>query len=59
MPEKMHKAMKAIYAAHPKAIGLLQQAVECPDYDAQSGLLAFRPSNSWPNCFRSCRNCGE
>ena len=27
--------MKAIYAAHPKAIELLQQAADCPDYDAQ------------------------
>ena len=35
MPEKMHKAMKAIYAAHPKVIGLLQKAADCPDYDAQ------------------------
>ena len=34
MPQRMHKAMKAIYAAHPKVIGLLQQAVDCPDYDA-------------------------
>jgi hypothetical protein len=34
MPEKMHKDMKAIYAAHPKLIVLLQKAVECPDYDA-------------------------
>lgn len=35
MPEKMHKAMKAIYAAHPKVIGLLRQAADCPDYDPQ------------------------
>lgn len=35
MPEKMRKAMNAIYAAHPKVIELLQQAADCPDYDAQ------------------------
>jgi hypothetical protein len=32
---KMTKAVNAIYVAHPKAIPLLQQAVDCPDYDAQ------------------------
>jgi hypothetical protein len=35
MPKKMHSAMKAIYAAHPALIRLLQKAVECPDYDIQ------------------------
>ena len=35
VPEKMRKAMTAIYAAHPKAIPLLQQAADCPDYDPQ------------------------
>jgi hypothetical protein len=35
VPEKMRKAMTAIYAAHPKAIELLQQAANCPDYDPQ------------------------
>jgi hypothetical protein len=35
IPEKMHKAMKAIYAAHPNLVPSLEKAVECPDYDAQ------------------------
>jgi hypothetical protein len=43
MPERMHKAVKAIYAAHPKVVGLLQQAVDCPDYDAQLNY-ALSPS---------------
>ena len=34
IPEKMRKAMTAIYAAHPKAIELLRQAGDCPDYDS-------------------------
>lgn len=35
MPEKMYKAVKAIYAAHPNIVELLLQAADCPDYDAQ------------------------
>jgi hypothetical protein len=40
MPEKMRKAMNAIYAKHPRAIELLQQAADCPDYDVQLCLLS-------------------
>jgi HAMP domain-containing protein len=32
---KVTKAVNAIFALHPKAIPLLQQAVDCPDYSAQ------------------------
>jgi hypothetical protein len=35
MPEEMRKAINAIYAAHPRAIPLLRQGADCPDYDAQ------------------------
>ena len=52
VPEKMRKAMTAIYAAHPKAIPLLQQAADCPDYDPQLDF-SLSPENSSPNCFRS------
>jgi hypothetical protein len=44
MPDKMRKAMNAIFAAHPNVIGLLQKAVECPDYDAQPDY-AHRPED--------------
>ena len=35
MSEKMHQAMKAIYAAHPNLVPSLVKAIECPDYDAR------------------------
>jgi hypothetical protein len=35
MSEKIRKALDVIFAAHPKAIPLLQQAADCPDYDAR------------------------
>ena len=56
MPEKMHKAMNAIYAAHPKVIGLLQKAAECPDYDAQLDYSVTPEELHCRKCFRSCKN---
>jgi hypothetical protein len=53
MPEKMHKAMNAIYAAHPKAIGLLQQAVNCLDYDP--GLYRSSPDEVMEGMFVSAQ----
>ena len=35
MPLKLQKKVKAIFAAHPNAIPLLEKAAACPDYDAQ------------------------
>ncbi len=35
LPPRVQKAIKAAWDAHPKAIGLLEQAAACPDYDAR------------------------
>ena len=47
---RMTKAVNAIYAAHPKAIPLLQHAADCPDYDAQLDYT-LSPAVFWRSYF--------